>query len=421
MKQSNSTSGALWQFDIGLRYFLSVYKITLTGLISRIALASLVIAVSMLILVMSVMNGFEKELRNRILAFIPHISVELALEGDEQGNTRSKAASFAMELMRTPGVSAVYRYSREEVLLNNGYLSSPVLLVGLDQEMVEKTPVFLSLFTRQQWADFFSGTGAILVSNRLAHYFQLSEGDAVLALRPTASSSQSALSTKILNYTYLGDFSTGTELDKGMAFKKLETDVPEGPHIFSFRLEVEDVYQASVLADKLQQRYRDARITTWMDSQGGLYEAIRLSRNLVVLLLLLIIVVAVFNVVTTLMLMVKEKHSSIAILKTMGARKSDLMFIFLIQGGGIGFSGTFLGVLTGALLASIISPLVERVEVFLGFKFLDVSVYPIDFLPSDLHITDVLLIASVSVLLSLFGALYPAWVASRIAPAKILK
>lgn len=404
-----------WQLFVGLRYLGAVFSSSLSGLISRIAMGSLVVAVSLLILVLSVMNGFKKELEQRILAFVPHLTVEY-----EYGYPAPEEQAFLEQLSDFPGIRQSSPFSQQLVLLRDGLDAYPILLIGIDDDFVASSHALSRLLPVEVWKKFFETPSGILLSSGISKRFSIARDEKILAITYQENIQADTVNTGIETFLFIDSFHTGTELDKSLAFIPLQTQ-PASGFYSRYRISLNDVYQADQLAQQLSSRLPGAKITSWTRSHGALYEAIRASRDLVAMLLFLIIAIAVFNVITTLMLLVREAASTIAILKTMGARRGDIMGVFLVLGGGIGFVGSITGCMVGLLLAAVISPAVKQLEQFLGYQFLDSSIYPVDYLPSDILLQDVLLITSVAFLMSLAGALFPAWKAAAIAPARVLK
>lgn len=409
----------MWRFAtlIGLRYAGSSNRGALVAFISRVSMLGLVLGVALLIVALSVMNGFERELRERILSLVPHVSLQPVVPlRDWQGMSAAVQAH--------PDVLAAAPYVDLQGLLMYRTRVVPVMLHGVDPAAEARISTIGSYLQSGQ-LDSLGGTAdRIIVSESLARRLGATVGDGVLVLVPDTNA-QGQVLPRATRVTLAGVYRTGTEVDTMLVLTGLHTamrlrgmpDVVQG-----IRFQVRDLFQAPRVAREVVQGLGIAvHALDWTQTHGNLYEAIRLSRNMVGILLFLIIAVAVFNVVSTLFLIVKDKEGDIAILRTLGASPAAIMAVFIVQGSLIGLVGTAIGGCVGVLLSLGVTEAVAGIEQLLGVQFLKAEVYPVSYLPSALAWRDVALVCSVALVMSFVATLYPSWRAARMRPAEVLR
>lgn len=409
----------MWRFAtlIGLRYAGSSNRGALVAFISRVSMLGLVLGVALLIVALSVMNGFERELRERILSLVPHVSLQPVVPlRDWQGMSAAVQAH--------PDVLAAAPYVDLQGLLMYRTRVVPVMLHGVDPAAEARISTIGSYLQSGQ-LDSLGGTAdRIIVSESLARRLGAAVGDGVLVLVPDTNA-QGQVLPRATRVTLAGVYRTGTEVDTMLVLTGLHTamrlrgmpDVVQG-----IRFQVRDLFQAPRVAREVVQGLGIAvHALDWTRTHGNLYEAIRLSRNMVGILLFLIIAVAVFNVVSTLFLIVKDKEGDIAILRTLGASPAAIMAVFIVQGSLIGLVGTAIGGCVGVLLSLGVTEAVAGIEQLLGVQFLKAEVYPVSYLPSALAWRDVALVCSVALVMSFVATLYPSWRAARMRPAEVLR
>jgi lipoprotein-releasing system permease protein len=405
-------------FFIGLRYTGSRRHSQLVSFISSISIAGLVISVALLVLVLSVMNGFDKELRERILAILPQASIQHI---DNVRDWRS-VQSF---IVSQPGVESAAPFVEIAGMAEFRRKVAPVVINGLDAEMEMEvsaiedflSPELMDLLAREE------NTGSIILGSGVAEQLSASVGDQVKIIIPRGATGD--LNPIVEGLRVAGIVNTGTEVDQSMAITNLATAqalANLGNRVSGIKLKVDDLFSVEAIiypiVRSLPYGYTS---TTWIRSKGNLYQAIQMSKNLVGLLLFLIIGIAAFNLVSTLVMVTVDKQSDIAILRTLGASTQRIMGVFMVQGSVIGLIGTSLGLVLGLVLALSVQDVVGWIEAVFGFQFLQSDVYPISFVPSAIQVSDLVTIAGVALFLSFFATLYPAWRASRVKPAEALR
>jgi len=382
----------------------------LVSFISTLAITGLVLGVGLLVVVLSVMNGFDRELRERILAVVPHVQI---IHNSGIDNWQQQAAVIAAQ----PAISEVSPYNEVNGLINFRRDSRPVQLLGLTSEAI---PAGIATVFKEAGVEL-PPPGQLLLSEVIASNLNIALGQRVTIIIPGATGPTKAVSLKVA-----GLFSTHTEVDQLLAIASLEqvADIAGLPaaQIKGFRVQIEDQFNARQLGYQLLEQlpygygFRD-----WFQTHGNLYQAIQLSRNMVGLLIFMIIAIAAFNVISMLMMSVIDKRRDIAILQTLGLSRPDILRLFLIQGAFIGLFGISIGVGLGVLGSIWVADLVSCIESLLGVTFLNTEVYPIDYIPVDLRWSDVLMVAGAALLLNLLATLYPALRASRMVPAEELR
>ena len=396
---------------VGLRYFTSGGRGSLlVSFISMLAIAGLALGVALLVVVLSVMNGFDRELRERILSVVPHIQL---IHGVGVSDWQSQTQLIA-ELDQ---VTEVTPYNEAEGLIHSGQQTRPIQLLGLSAQALPR-----GLENVIQEAGLtVPQSGQLLLPQPMAEDLNVVVGQRVTVIIPAINGRATAAHSFLLT----GIFATHTELDQilGLASLQQVGNIAgvEGL-VQGFRLQVEDQFDARQTGYRLLEQlpfgygFRD-----WFQTHGSLYQAIQLSRNLVSLLIFLIVAIAAFNVVSMLMMSVVNKRGDIAILQTLGLSRQAIVQLFLIQGAMIGLFGIALGVLLGVIGCYWVADLVLWIESMVGSRFLDTAVYPIDYVPVDLRWENVAQIAAVAIVLNIIATIYPALRASRVVPAQELR
>ena len=396
---------------IGLRYFfVGQRSALLVSFISLLAIAGLVLGVALLIIVLSVMNGFDRELRDNILSVVPHVQL-IHQSGIEDWQSERD------NIMQMDSVTNAVPYADAEGLMSHRQNARPVQLLGLSATAM---PAGLaSVLTRYNLA--IPAQGRVLISEVIADALNAKTNQRVSMIFPA----ENGRSTTVYSFIVEGIFATHTELDQSLVIASLPqvaeiAGIPNRAQ--GFRLQVNDQFNARNIGFEIINQlpfgygFRD-----WFQTHGNLYQAIQLSRNMVVLLIFLIVAIAAFNVISMLMMSVMNKRKDIAVLQTLGLSRGDIVGVFLVQGSMIGVVGIALGVLLGVLGCYFVPNLVSWFEAALGAPFLDTEVYPIDYIPVDLRWTDVSMIAGVALMLNIVATIYPALRASRTVPADELR
>lgn len=403
-------------FLVGARYGISRRHSQLVSFISSLSIASLVIGVALLVLVMSIMNGFDRELRERILGIMPQATIY-----QRYGITEPQP--LIDELQAHPQVIAAAPFVQLQGLLAHQKRVSPVNLFGIDPQQEAQLSSLKDYLPEGGFEQLTEAEQGILIGRGIAEKLQVEAGDAVSLIIPRTGGGNPTPNIRML--TVLAVFDSGTEIDHGLALMGLQqaSSLSEFPGaVTGIRLQVDDLFAAPRLVRELVISLPPGFYgSDWTRTQGNLYEAIHMSKNLVEMLLFLIIAIAAFNLVSTLIMVVVDKQGDIAILRTLGASTGEIIGIFMVQGGLIGLIGTSLGVVVGVVLSLCVTDVVQWLERIFNVRFLESDVYPISYLPSDLQWSDVAQIAVTALIISFFASLYPAWRASRIQPAEALR
>lgn len=401
---------------IGARYGISRRHSQLVSFISSLSTTGLVIGVGLLVLVLSIMNGFDRELRERILGIMPHATLY-----HRDGILDPEPLLKQMETY--PSVLAAAPFVQLQGLVSHQKRVMPINVFGIEPKRELQLSALKNYLPESVFADLSANVQGIVLGKGIADKLQLVEGDSLTLVIPAAGDARATWGISMLKV--IGILDSGTEIDQSLGLMGLQqaSALSAFPgRVSGIRLQLDDLFAApwviNAVVNDLPMGYYGSN---WTRTQGNLYEAIKMSKRLVELLLFLIIAIAAFNLVSTLIMVVVDKQGDIAILRTLGASTSEIIGIFMVQGGLIGVIGTGLGVVLGVVLSLCVTDLVQWLERLLGIQFLQSDVYPISYLPSDLQWGDVGQIALTALVISFFASLYPAWRASRIQPADALR
>lgn len=403
-------------FLVGSRYGISRKHSQLVSFISRLSTAGLVIGVALLIVVMSVMNGFDKELRERILGIMPQATVYHREGIDDY-------AALIKQLKQDKRILAAAPFVQIQGLFSYQKHVAPVNLFGVDPEQETKLSTLEQYLPPNTFAQLTQNPQAVIIGQGIAEKLHAKVGDKITLIIPRNSDTNA--SSGILMLEVIATLKSNTNVDQALALMNLTaaSQASEFPgKVSGIRLQVSDLFEASTIVmsviNELPAGYFGS---DWTRTHGTIYEAIHMSKSLVSLLLLLIIGIAAFNLVSTLIMVVVDKQGDIAILRTLGASSREIIGIFMVQGGLIGLIGTSIGAVLGVLLSWVVTDLISGVEKLFGIQFLHSDVYPISYLPSNLYWSDVVQVVATSLFICFFAALYPAWRASRVQPADALR
>jgi lipoprotein-releasing system permease protein len=406
---------------IGARYTRAKRRSHFVSFISLTSMIGLALGVLVMILVLSVMNGFDREMRARVLGMVPHATVE---SPTPIGDWRA----LADQVRRQPQVVAVAPFTQIQGLLTNEGQVQKVLINAVDPAEEPKVSIIGDFFREGGLEALEEGGFRILLGDRAAARLGVGVGDKVTFVAPEASVTPAGIFPRLKRFTVAGIFHVGAgEIDGHVALANLH-DVArlqrwQPGQVQGLRLKFDDLFQAPRIAWELAQRLggQDFYARDWTRSHGNLYQAIRMEKTMIGLLLLLIVAVAAFNIISTLVMVVTDKKGDIAILRTLGATPGQIMRIFMVQGTVIGVIGTLIGGALGVLAALNVSQLVLWLERVSGRQIFSSDVYFISSLPSQLQGSDVALICTAALSLSFLATLYPSWRASRIQPAEALR
>ena len=382
-------------------------------------MVGLTLGVSVLIIVLSVMNGFDRELKQRVLGMVPHATITAASGGIDDWR------HLIETITKTPGIVAAAPFVDAQGMLTNGDQVRAAMVYGIDPAYETKVSIIADHMTQGSLKALKPGEFGILLGELMANYLGVTVGEKVTLVLPEASVNLAGVLPRLKRFTVVGTFSVGADVDGNLAYvhqEDLARFLRLAQGVSGIRLKMQNLFAAPRLAwdvaVTLPGRYY---VQDWTRTHGRLFQAIQMEKTMVGLLLALIVAVAAFNIVSTLVMVVTDKQGDIAILRTFGASPTTSMGIFMVQGSLIGVTGTILGVVLGIAGALNVSELVGGLEKLLGIHFLSPDVYFISYLPSELMWQDVAVVSVSGLLMSFLATLYPAWRASKIEPAEALR
>lgn len=405
-------------FLLGLRYVRAKRRNHFISFISLTSMLGLTLGVAVLILVLSVMNGFDHELRSRVLGTVPHTRIEA------QGGMRDWKA-LAERLTQREHVIGAAPYVQQQGMFVVAGRNEGALVYGIQPDYERDVSIIDQHMKQGNLDSLKPGEWNIVLGGLLAQHLGVGVGDRVTLMIPEASITPGGVFPRLKRFTVSGTFQIGASLDASLAYANIEdmqTLTRMGDAVGGLRLELDDLFIASeetqAIVQDLGYGYRGI---DWTYTHGNLFQAIQMEKRMIGLLLMVIVAVAAFNIVSTLVMVVTDKHADIAILRTIGATPASIMGIFIVQGLAIGVIGIVIGVILGIILALTVSDIIAWFESVSGIQFLDPSVYFISYLPSQLNWSDVGLIVVAAFGLSFLSTLYPAWRAARVQPAEVLR
>ena len=409
-----------YEFLVGLRYTRAKRRNHFISFISATSMAGIVLGVAALIVVLSVMNGFQKELRARILGVASHVQISGA--DSRLADWRGLAQKVAGE----PHVVASAPFVDAQGMLSAGEAVRGSLVRGIVPELENRVAEIGLHMRAGSLASLRPGGFGIVLGSELARALRVLVNDKIALIAPQGLVTPAGVLPRLKQFTVVGIFEVGMyEYDSGLALVNLE-DAQKlyqmGDAVSGLRLRLDDLFLARSVSRELMVRLdRDLYATDWTRSHANFFRAVEIEKRVMFTILTLIVAVAAFNIVSTLVMLVTDKQADIAILRTVGASPGSIVQIFMIQGALIGVIGTLAGLVLGVLLAFNVDTVVPFIEHLLGFKFLAKDVYYISDLPSDVQLGDVATIGAVSLVLSFLATLYPSWRASRVNPAEALR
>ena len=404
---------------IGARYSFSRQRNRFTSVIATVSMLGMVLGVASLIVVLSIMNGFSGELRARILSLVPHGYVE----GRSETIVDWQALSSRIESQ--PGVLAVAPYITEKVILvSDGQLRGAVL-TAIEPDLQASVSRLADSIVAGSLASLEKDNFDVVLGVSLASLLGVSPGDHVNVTVPRLTVTPLGLFPRSKRLRVVGLFEIGAQQDAYQAYVSLRTGrilLGGDKGVQGLQVATTGLFRApgimQAVGESLEERYV---VQDWSQTQGSLFSAVKMEKLMVSLLLLSVVAVAAFNIVSTLVMSVTEKRRDIAVLRTMGARARGVMAIFIAHGLVLACVGIAAGVIIGVLLSSNIAAIVAGIEAMLGVKLFDPTVYFISELPAQLQWLDVAVVALASLVLSLAATLYPAWRASQVSPAEVLR
>lgn len=427
----------MYEFFVSMRYLKSRRRQGFISLITLISVGGVAVGVMVLIVVLSVMSGFETTLKEKLLGINAHLWVLPQRTGQLQGYR-----DLASRIETIPRVTHATPFTAHEVMLMAGQRVAGTIVRGIDPAERSQTGDFARLFKDRDLTALLSppapdpgsaDNGAsqsarrgIVLGTELARSLRVDDGDQLILNSPLGILQPAGILPNMRGFTVTGTFETGMyEYDAKLALISLDEaqelfDLGEVVHGIEVR--VDDIYRVREVADATKSLLGPGVWTRdWMQMNRTLFSALRQERVLMFIILVLIILVAAFNIISTLIMMVMEKTGAIAILKAMGASNRGIYRIFMIQGLVIGLVGMVIGTIAGLLLAWNLPAIATTIEGWLGIQFFPPDVYVIDQLPVEIRPLDVVAIVVTSVCVSFLATLYPAWNASRLDPVVALR
>jgi|CXWL01.1.fsa_nt_gi lipoprotein-releasing system permease protein len=409
-----------YELAIALRYVRSRNKNRFISFISVISMAGIALAVAVLIMVLSVMNGFEAEVRNRILQIVAHASIT-GLDG-RISDWRSLAAVAGQD----PAVQAVARFVDGQAMLLGPAEIRGVQLRGVDPATELKTSALGSLMVDGTLEALKPGAFGIVIGRTLAEQLGVKVGDAVIMLVSQGITTPAGVVPRMRRFRVTGVFYAGMyEFDRALVFINI-SDAQRllrfGEDVSGVRLAIRDPLQAPTVVRAVANAWGGGvYVTDWTREHGNFFRSIQLTRSIIFVILMLVVGVAAFNIVSTLVMVVRDKRGEIAILRTLGATPAAILTVFVLQGALVGVVGTVVGVVAGVAGAWNVSAIAAFIERVTGFQFLAPDVYFISELPSRLLWADVWQVAGIALVLGLVSTIYPAWRGAVTAPAEVLR
>ena len=409
-----------YELLVGLRYTRARRRNRFIGINSLVSMIGIAVGVWALIVVLSVMNGFQKEVRERILGVASHVQISGA-------NSRlDDWQSIAGLAAQHPRVRATAPFVQAQAMLSAGQAVRGAIIRGILPDQEDRVADLGRHMRAGSLEALRPGEFGIVLGVDLARALGVLPGDKVAVIAPQGLVTPAGVIPRLKQFTVAGVFEAGiTDADAGLALVHLrdaQTLYQLGEGVTGVRLKLDDLFAARTVARELLAKLpQDAYASDWTRSHANFFRAVEIEKRMMFIILALIILVAAINIISTLVVAVKDKQADIAILRTMGAKSASVMQIFIVQGMVIGVVGTLIGVVLGVITALNIDVIVPAIESAFQIKFLSKDVYLIPDLPSDLQFDDVAAVASMALALSFLATLYPSWSAARVNPAEALR
>ncbi|MGB1220719.1 MAG: lipoprotein-releasing ABC transporter permease subunit [Alcanivoracaceae bacterium] len=401
---------------IGLRYTGARSRNSFISVMTLASVLGLMLGVTVLITVLSVMNGFDRELQTRILGMVTHLTVH----GREPVTDWQ---SLAARVERRDDVIAAAPYRQLEGMLSHKGRVTGVLVTGVEPDAEKRVSIVGDYMQEGDLGALAPGAFNVVLGYGLARRLGAEVGDKITLVLPEASMSPAGVIPRFKRFTVSGVFRVRAEVDSLLAYVHVEDAARLARHkgsVEGLRLKLDDLFRAPLVGWQLEQELGPGFYTSdWTRTHGNLFQAIRMEKTMMTLLLSFIVAVAAFNIISSQVMLVTEKRANIAVLRTLGATPGQVMRIFMVQGSLVGLVGTGLGTLFGVLLASNISAVARWLESSVdAVKF---DAYFVNYLPSVLLWSDVITIVVIAMSISFLATLYPSWRASKVQPAEALR
>jgi len=411
-----------YEYWIGRRYVRSRSRNGFISLISAISMLGIAIAVAVLIVVLSVVNGFERELKDRLLAMSGHATIE------SPDNGLADWEGWVDSVEQQPDVAAAAPFVSGQGLLVYGHQLSGAEFRGIDPALESRVSGVGDTLVEGDLATLLAGSFNIVLGVELANKLQASIGDRVTLTLAEGITTPAGIIPRTRRFTVTGIYRVGMyEFDRRLAFISL-TDAQKlfrtRANVSGIRLAVTNIFDAPQIVRRAAidgGGAGEVLVSDWTRMNVNFFRSIQITKSILFVILLMVVAVAAFNIVSTLVMVVRDKQHDIAILRTVGAKPADILRVFITQGIVIGVIGTMAGVFLGVVLSLNLEGIVQFMEATFGIKFLAADVYFISDLPSDLRIRDVLQISAIAMVLAFLSTLYPAWRGARTLPAEALR
>ncbi|MCK5918553.1 MAG: lipoprotein-releasing ABC transporter permease subunit [Cocleimonas sp.] len=405
---------------IGLRYTKARRQSHFVSFITFASMFGIALGVMVLIVVLSVMNGFESSMRDRILGMLAHVTVSETDAKIEHWQQRREA------MLKRDHVVAVAPFVERQVMLNASGKVQGTLLEGVLPDYEKQISSVPEKMIKGQFSDLVAGKNNIILGSKLAKALKIDIGDSVILLTPNADTLISGQLPVLREFNVVGMFEVDLQqYDKTTAYVHMKdaVDLFElDEQVTGLRIKLDDLYQSNqVSQDIVATSGKDLWISDWTKNNTTVFKAIQLQKTMMFFILGMIIAVAAFNLVSTLVMVVTDKESDIAIFRTLGLTPMSVMKVFMVQGTLIGLIGVSLGVVLGVVLAMNVGTLLPWIEGLLDTRFISADVYGISKIESNIQWMDILMIALSALVLSMLATIYPAWKASRLQPAEALR
>lgn len=409
-----------YEWLIGTRYLRSGNRRGFLSFITGISVVGLMLGVAVLVVVMSVMNGFERELRSRILNVTSHATL-MGL-----GETLPDWRAAQQRASQLPDVVAAVPYIETRAMLAAGERLAGAQLRGVDPVQEQRIGGLAGTLKQGKLADLTAGGYRVILGEALAAELGVGMGDTVVLIAPKGTVTLTGLVPRMRRFTVVGLFQSGMyEYDRGLALLHVADAarlLQLGDAMTGVRLQLSDPLEAPRLVRELALELGGGYfVSDWTRVHANFFRSIQMTKSMLFVILSMIVAIAAFNIVATLVMVVKEKEGDIAILRTLGAGPGNILKVFAVQGASIGLAGVGGGIALGALLAMNLERLVHGLERITGMRFLDAKVYFMSDLPAKVQLGDVLQVALIALVLCLLATIYPAWRASRVLPAEALR
>ncbi|MBK5963201.1 lipoprotein-releasing system transmembrane subunit LolC [Thiocystis minor] len=406
---------------IGLRYTRAKRRNHFISFISGTSMVGITLGIVALIVVLSVMNGFHKEIQQRILSMASHATLT-----DPYGGGMADWREVLKQVRAHPDVVGAAPFVEVQGMLVNSSYVSGALVRGIVPTEEDEVADLRDQMVSGSVDDLVDGEFRIILGRDLAAFLGVGPGDKVTVVTPQVSATPVGIMPRLKRFTVSGIFAVGmADYDRNAAFIHLGDGsklMNYGEAVSGVRIKLTDMWEAPRLSREIAYDLGGSyRLVDWTQVHSNFFSALAIEKRMMSIILFLIVAVAAFNIVSTLVMVVTDKQSDIAVLRTLGLSPARVMAVFMVQGTAIGLIGTLIGMLAGVVLAWNVEPVVGAIETLFSVHFLDPTIYYISQLPSDVHLADVLSISGGAFLMSVLATIYPAWRAAQTQPAEALR